>query len=190
MCSASVTGPGSVPEWPKGADCKSAGIAYGGSNPPRPTTPPATRSGPLERVDQLAVQDLGRWPDLSAGGRGAEPLVTPRCREPACRRQRWAAGSPPALGGSPVVITDYGRRVPVGDSHRSRHRRQGRALTSAQAPRGGPAEPTRSRRRRNAGEAEDESGDGRRPGSRRRRRRRWRLRPDRPRPARSGRIRL
>ena len=30
--------PGSVPEWPKGADCKSAGIAYGGSNPSRPTT--------------------------------------------------------------------------------------------------------------------------------------------------------
>ena len=29
--------PGSVPEWPKGADCKSAGTAYGGSNPPRPT---------------------------------------------------------------------------------------------------------------------------------------------------------
>src|SRR5207302_7311806 len=28
---------GSVPEWPKGADCKSAGTAYGGSNPPRPT---------------------------------------------------------------------------------------------------------------------------------------------------------
>ena len=29
--------PGSVPEWPKGADCKSAGTAYGGSNPSRPT---------------------------------------------------------------------------------------------------------------------------------------------------------
>ncbi len=25
---------GGVPEWPKGADCKSAGEAYGGSNPP------------------------------------------------------------------------------------------------------------------------------------------------------------
>ena len=29
---------GSVPKRPKGADCKSAGIAYGGSNPPRPTS--------------------------------------------------------------------------------------------------------------------------------------------------------
>ena len=28
---------GSVPEWPKGADCKSVGTAFGGSNPPAPT---------------------------------------------------------------------------------------------------------------------------------------------------------
>ena len=32
-----LTGHGSVPEWPKGADCKSAGTAFGGSNPSRPT---------------------------------------------------------------------------------------------------------------------------------------------------------
>ena len=28
---------GRIPEWPKGTDCKSAGIAFGGSNPPSPT---------------------------------------------------------------------------------------------------------------------------------------------------------
>ena len=28
---------GGIPEWPKGTDCKSAGNAYGGSNPPAPT---------------------------------------------------------------------------------------------------------------------------------------------------------
>ena len=28
---------GSMPEWPKGVDCKSTGNAYGGSNPSRPT---------------------------------------------------------------------------------------------------------------------------------------------------------
>jgi hypothetical protein len=28
---------GEVPEWPKGADCKSAGVAFGGSNPPLST---------------------------------------------------------------------------------------------------------------------------------------------------------
>jgi hypothetical protein len=29
---------GEVPEWPKGADCKSAGAAFGGSNPPLSTS--------------------------------------------------------------------------------------------------------------------------------------------------------
>lgn len=29
---------GRLPEWPKGADCKSAGIAYGGSNPSSATS--------------------------------------------------------------------------------------------------------------------------------------------------------
>ena len=28
---------GGIPEWPKGTDCKSAGVAFGGSNPPSPT---------------------------------------------------------------------------------------------------------------------------------------------------------
>ena len=27
---------GSIPEWPKGTDCKSAANCFGGSNPPRP----------------------------------------------------------------------------------------------------------------------------------------------------------
>ena len=30
---------GGIPEWPKGTDCKSAGTAFGGSNPPSPTNP-------------------------------------------------------------------------------------------------------------------------------------------------------
>src|SRR5712691_3114250 len=32
-------GSGRMPEWPKGAVCKIAGVAYGGSNPPPPTHP-------------------------------------------------------------------------------------------------------------------------------------------------------
>ncbi len=31
------TAKGWIPEWPKGTDCKSVGIAFGGSNPPPPT---------------------------------------------------------------------------------------------------------------------------------------------------------
>ena len=37
---------GSVPEWPKGADCKSVGFAFGGPNPPAPTK---TRNRPIGR---------------------------------------------------------------------------------------------------------------------------------------------
>ena len=33
-----LRGCGEVPEWSKGADCKSAGSAFGGSNPPLSTT--------------------------------------------------------------------------------------------------------------------------------------------------------
>ena len=45
---------GSVPEWPKGADCKSAGYAYEGSNPSRPTF-----SGPrrVEHVEKVTTTD-------------------------------------------------------------------------------------------------------------------------------------
>ena len=35
--SSSATEYGGIPEWPKGTDCKSAGNAFGGSNPPSPT---------------------------------------------------------------------------------------------------------------------------------------------------------
>ena len=34
---ATMSRPGRMPEWPKGAVCKIAGVAYGGSNPPPPT---------------------------------------------------------------------------------------------------------------------------------------------------------
>ena len=49
---------GSVPEWPKGADCKSAGIAYVGSNPARPTTkrPIAIAIGRLCFFNDVAVK--------------------------------------------------------------------------------------------------------------------------------------
>ena len=34
---------GWLPEWPNGADCKSAGYAFGGSNPSPPTFPKTTQ---------------------------------------------------------------------------------------------------------------------------------------------------
>ncbi len=37
MCVVSCVRPGQLPKWTNGADCKSAGYAFGGSNPPLPT---------------------------------------------------------------------------------------------------------------------------------------------------------
>ena len=36
---------GGIPEWPKGADCKSVSCAFGGSNPPSPTRRGMEQSG-------------------------------------------------------------------------------------------------------------------------------------------------
>ena len=38
---------GGIPEWPKGADCKSVSSAFGGSNPPSPTSGRASRQAVL-----------------------------------------------------------------------------------------------------------------------------------------------
>ena len=56
---------GEVPEWPKGADCKSAGDAYGGSNPPLSIPSEVSRgdaAAGLEarRVDGAAKQRRSR----------------------------------------------------------------------------------------------------------------------------------
>ena len=48
----------SVPEWPKGTDCKSAGNAFGGPNPPAPTTRKARPNGRAFLVVR-AVAHLG-----------------------------------------------------------------------------------------------------------------------------------
>ena len=53
---------GWLPEWPNGADCKSAGDAFGGSNPSPPTFTSFCGNSSVDRA--LAFQ---------AGGRGFEP---------------------------------------------------------------------------------------------------------------------
>ena len=51
---------GEVPEWLKGADCKSAGSAFGGSNPPLSTT------------FKAGIAQLARASAFQAEGRGFE----------------------------------------------------------------------------------------------------------------------
>jgi hypothetical protein len=56
---------GEVPEWPKGADCKSAGEAFGGSNPPLSTM--------IIFFKELAgIAQLARASAFQAEGRGFE----------------------------------------------------------------------------------------------------------------------
>ena len=87
---ATIVRPGSVPEWPKGADCKSAGNAFDGSNPSRPTNgerpaqrgcnaslsgPRPGRSSAVNRP-RLAVQLGHQRPSVCpASGRRALPLA-------------------------------------------------------------------------------------------------------------------
>ena len=92
-----IVAPGSVPEWPKGADCKSAGIAFGGSNPPRPTA-----GSQLADVADDVGHDVGRAAELvqrrarrPARGRPSTRLATlsPGWKFE-CRRHRAGPGRP------------------------------------------------------------------------------------------------
>lgn len=51
-----------MPEWPKGTGCKPVGIAFGGSNPPRPTKTLMDELAPLcpswHRVSVVVEDDL------------------------------------------------------------------------------------------------------------------------------------
>ncbi len=55
---------GEVPERSKGADCKSVGSAFGGSNPPLPILG--------TRWCEAGIAQLARAPAFQAGGRGFE----------------------------------------------------------------------------------------------------------------------
>jgi hypothetical protein len=52
--------PGGVPEWSKGADCKSVGYAYGGSSPPLPTMREKIFAGVAQLARASAFQAEGR----------------------------------------------------------------------------------------------------------------------------------
>ena len=54
---------GEIPEWTKGADCKSAGTAYAGSNPARPIPPSTSRKAKFKQGEiQGEIQGLNHSP--------------------------------------------------------------------------------------------------------------------------------
>jgi hypothetical protein len=61
---------GEVPEWLKGADCKSAGSAFGGSNPPLSIMQRRIISGELSA--NAGIAQLARASAFQAEGRGFE----------------------------------------------------------------------------------------------------------------------
>ena len=53
---------GWLPEWPNGADCKSAGYAFGGSNPSPPTFIQQTlKSSSFLELDFLFISQVGKF---------------------------------------------------------------------------------------------------------------------------------
>ena len=77
---------GRVPEWPKGADCKSAVDDFGGSNPPSPTISHSVCAG-WDFFCVQAVRWLGRVGSRRARNRNQQ-------RSPAGEQIPGTAGSP------------------------------------------------------------------------------------------------
>ena len=88
---------GGVPKRSNGADCKSAGIAFGGSNPP-PTTCATPTDNEKKKSRAAGVAQLARASAFQAEGRGFES------RLPLCKLYRTEARS-----GSSVVERVLGK---------------------------------------------------------------------------------
>ncbi len=98
---------GGVPEWPKGADCKSVGSAFGGSNPPPSTRQPVS----MASIGVLrGNSSVGRASAFQAECRGFEsrfPLqLHLRCKLPLTPRGSLAAIT--------TVTAEQGPRSSVG----------------------------------------------------------------------------
>ncbi len=63
---------GGVPKRSNGADCKSVGLAFGGSNPPPTTEVARVLKRGLERKSEAGVAQLARASAFQAEGRGFE----------------------------------------------------------------------------------------------------------------------
>lgn len=95
---------GRMPEWSNGADCKSAGLAFGGSNP----SPPIYNGSVAERLNAVVLKTtelarvpgvripldplVGRWLNWLEY-RLVTPVVTGSSPVRLVRKERWARNS-------------------------------------------------------------------------------------------------
>ena len=111
---------GGLPEWPKGADCKSAGIAFDGSNPspstgsgPPPGTPGSWSARRTHCVASRGRSSVGRASAFQAERRRFEPgrplpvavAFAPAPRHPAHLAQlvEHVLGKDEVVGSNPMV---------------------------------------------------------------------------------------
>ena len=108
---------GSVPEWPKGADCKSAGTAYEGSNPSRPTHPhgrPTARRGARAGSARLGAALAEAVPFITMPLRMCRDAILAAWRTGSRRQQVRRSRSGPARATTGRGPSDgrRGRRTP------------------------------------------------------------------------------
>ena len=97
---------GWIPEWPKGADCKSVASCFGGSNPPLPILIAALR---LKFFITLLVFDDAGW-SSSEARRAHNPEVTGSNPVPATYAQvAQLVRAPPCHGGGREFESHLGR---------------------------------------------------------------------------------
>ena len=116
------TAPGRMPERPKGAVCKIAGVAYGGSNPPPPTDrwvfsklrPLTSQNSAEEGIDRCSARSRVGWRRgrrRSARGTGVE-------RADAERRRSQRRRSSKSLHGRSLLVRLPSDPVPASPSGR------------------------------------------------------------------------
>ena len=71
---AQTSNSGRIPEWPNGADCKSAGSAFGGSNPSAPTGFVNAKIAQLVEHDLAKVGVAGSSPVFRSSSNAANDL--------------------------------------------------------------------------------------------------------------------
>ena len=105
---------GGLPEWPKGADCKSAGYAFDGSNPSPSTlanrSPTFTRTLTRHHDRPAGVAQLVERQPSKLNVAGSNPVSRSRSPRPPSSVVEHFLGKEEVTGSSPVVGSKHQRQ--------------------------------------------------------------------------------